>query len=313
MKRIVSVVLAAAVFMLALTGCAPKAEISVIALKGPTGMGMAYLMEGQGEGKYSIDLTNMPDDISGLVASGNVDIAAVPINMASALYNRLNGDVRIIAVNTLGVLYVLENGNTVNSLEDLRGKTLYATGQAATPQYILEYLLEKNGLSGDVTVEYYQDHAELSTLLAAGRVSAGMLPEPNVTATLMSNADIRVALDITALWGETCETELVQGCIIVRKEFLEKHGRDVDRFLKDYSSSVEKVNANPAEASEVIARHGIMANKEAAERAIPNCNIVCYTGDEMRDSARGMLEVLFQMEPKSIGGAMPPSDFYYVP
>ena len=313
MKRIVSVILAAAVLMLALAGCAPRAEISVIALKGPTGMGMAYLMEGQGDGKYSIDLTNMPDDISGLVASGNVDIAAVPVNMASALYNRLDGGVRIIAVNTLGVMYVLENGNAINSLEDLRGGTLYATGQAATPQYILDYLLEKNGLSGDVTVEYSQDHAELSALLASGRVSVGMLPEPNVTATLMSNADIRVALDITELWRGACQTELVQGCIIVRKEFLEKHKRDVDRFLKDYASSVEKVNANPAEASEIIAGHGIMANGAAAERAIPNCNIVCYTGDEMRDSARGMLEVLFQMEPKSIGGAMPPSDFYYVP
>ncbi len=313
MKRIVSVILAAAVCILALAGCAPKAQISVIALKGPTGMGMAYLMEGQGEGKYSIDLTNMPDDISGLVASGSVDIAAVPINMASALYNRLDGDVRIIAINTLGVLYVLENGNTINSLEDLRGRTLYATGQAATPQYILDYLIEKNGLSGDVTVEYYQDHAELSALLAAGRVSVGMLPEPNVTATLMSNADMRMALDITKLWSEVCQTELVQGCIIVRKEFLEKHKRDVDSFLKDYGSSVEKVNANPGEASEIIARHGIMANEAAAEKAIPNCNMVCYTGDEMRDSARGMLEVLFQMEPKSIGGAMPPSDFYYVP
>ena len=262
MKRIVSVILAAAVLMLALAGCAPRAEISVIALKGPTGMGMAYLMEGQGQGKYSIDLTNMPDDISGLVASGNVDIAAVPVNMASALYNRLDGGVRIIAVNTLGVMYVLENGNAINSLEDLRGGTLYATGQAATPQYILDYLLEKNGLSGDVTVEYYQDHAELSALLASGRVSVGMLPEPNVTATLMSNADIRVALDITELWRGACQTELVQGCIIVRKEFLEKHKEDHLYFFTTKGRKVYSEQTYPDDSYLIFGREDAGIDEE---------------------------------------------------
>lgn len=288
----------------------PQAPLSVVALKGPTGMGIVKLMQDDYKAKYSIALATAPDDITGQIASGQVDIAAVPINLAAALYNKTQGKVTMIAVNTLGVLYVLENGSEVNSIADLAGKTLVATGQGSTPEYIINYLLEKNGLTDKVQVEYKSEHSELATLMAAGQVKLGMLPEPNVTATLAKNKELRVALDLTEEWNKVSDTELVQGCIIVRNEVLETNAQAVTEFLNDYKVSTEFVNQNKAEAAQLIETYGIMANAALAEQAIDKCNIVFLSGEEMKSAAAAMLNVLFEANPKSVGGALPGEEFY---
>ncbi len=327
MKRVITGLIAL-LLAFALVGCAAQADpkpadtpvaLRVIALKGPTGMGMARLMDQAESGELenfdlTFALTSAPDDVVGQVVAGDVDVAAVPINLASALYNKTEGDVVLLAINTLGVLYVLENGSEIQSIGDLAGKTLYATGQASTPEYILNYLLEKNGLTDQVTVEYKAEHSELATLMASGEVTLGMLPEPNVTAVTLKNQDVRVALDLTEEWNKVCDTQLVQGCIIMRRSVFEDEAvqKALPAFLDAYAASADYTATNPQEAAALIEKYEIMASAAAAQKALPNCNIVCMRGQEMKDTASAMLEVLFNANPKSVGGALPGDDLYYV-
>ncbi|MBR0156782.1 MAG: ABC transporter substrate-binding protein [Clostridia bacterium] len=319
MKKIISIVLAALMLVscIALAACkkdepADDAEqttdIRIAALKGPTGMGMVKLM-GDDQPHYQVSIEASPDALAPRFISGDVDIAAVPVNLASVLYNKLEGDVVVLAVNTLGVLYVLENGDTVHSVADLNGKKLYATGQAATPEYILNYLLEKNGVTAEI--EYVGEHAALATMLASGEAEIGMLPQPNVTAATMQSENLRVALDLTEEWNKVSDTQLVQGVIIARKAFVEANKEAVDIFLRDYEASTKFVNENVDEAAKLIAEAEILPKEALAKKAIPTCNITFIKGADMKTAVSGMLGVLFEANPKSIGGKLPGDDFYY--
>ena len=303
----------------AATQSSEKPALNVVALKGPTGMGMVELMQrskdGEASANYNFTLAAAPDEISGKLVTGEVDIAAVPVNLAAALYNKTQGKVTMIAVNTLGVLYVLENGDSVKSVADLAGKTLYAIGQGATPEYILNYLLEKSGVAGKVTVQYMTDQSELATLLAADQqgVKLAMLPEPSVTAALLKNKDLRVALDLTAEWNKISGgTQLVQGCLVVRNDVLSKDRAAVDAFLKEYAVSTAFTNDQPADAAKLMEAFGVLPSAAAAQAAIKKCNIVCLTGADMKSSASAMLATLFAADPKSVGGKLPGGDFYYM-
>jgi NitT/TauT family transport system substrate-binding protein len=292
------------------------AKINVAALKGPTGIGMVKLMEdgekGESLNTYNFTIAAAPDEVVGKVASGEVDVAAVPTNVAATLYAKTEGKVEIMALNTLGVLYVLENGETINSVKDLSGKTLHASGQGATPEYVMNYILEKNGVT-DCTIEWHGEHAELATLIASGEVELALLPEPNVTSVLMKSETTRVALDLTEEWNAVAgdESELTMGCLIVRKDFAEENKKALNAFLEEYEASVEYVNSNVADAAQLVEKFGIMPAAAAAEKAIPNCNIVYVDGDEMKTSIEALYNVLFEANPKSIGGALPGEDFYY--
>ncbi|HHT86307.1 MAG TPA: ABC transporter substrate-binding protein [Clostridiales bacterium] len=313
MKHTIKVITAltlVAVFLFSFTACknTESEPIKIMALKGPTGMGMAYLMENNAD-KYDISLAGAPDDIVAAFSSGEAKIAAVPINLASTLYHKLNGDVVMLAINTLGVLYIIENGNTIQSLEDLEGKTIYATGKGSTPEYILSYLLKANDINA--TVEFKAEHSELATLLASKEVDLGMLPEPNVSAVLMKNKDARIALDLTEEWNKLFDSELVQGCLIANKTFVEQNEERIRDFITDYKTSTDFVNNKVEEAAELIAKYEILPSKEAAAKAIPNCNIVMYTANKMKQEAKNMFNILFSIERKSIGGSLPGDDFYY--
>ena len=290
------------------------APIRVAALNGPTGMGMSFLMSADENGEtaqdYEFTLSGDPSAVNAAFINGDYDIAAVPINVAAVLYQK-TGNVKLLAVNTLGVLYVLENGDSIQRIDDLAGKTVMATGQASTPEYVLSYLLEQNGLADSVEVQYLTEHSELASLMAAGECTLGMLPEPNVTVVTTKNPDVRVALDLTEEWEKTTGVQLVQGCIIASAQFAGENPGAVDIFLDEYAQSVENVNSDPAAAAQLISQYGIVESAETAEKAIPNCNIVCLTGDELRASADAMFNVLFEANPQSIGGAIPGEDIYY--
>jgi len=298
---------------------AEKPALSVVALKGPTGMGMVELMQQSKDGKaaadYTFSLAAAPDEVSGKLITGEADIAAVPVNLAATLYNKTGGKVRMLAVNTLGVLYILENGDTVHSVADLAGTKLYAVGQGATPEYILNYLLDKNGAAGKADIQYMADQSELAALLASGLngVKLAMLPEPSVTAALLKNKSLRVALDLTAEWNKVSGgTQLVQGCLVVRTDALEKNRAAVDGFLTEYAASAAFTNEQPAEAAKLMESFGVLPSAAAAQAAIKNCNIVCLRGDDMKRSASAMLNTLFAADPKSVGGTLPGDDFYYM-
>ena len=297
---------------------AQKAAVSVAALIGPTGMGLVKLMDDQDKGSaknnYSFVLSGTPDDIVAKITSGEADIAAVPVNLAPTLYNKTNGNVELIAINTLGVLYVVENGDTVKTVSDLKGKTLYASGQAATPEYVLNYILSKNGMEPgtDLTVEYKADHSELASLVIAGKAGLAVLPEPFVTTVTQKNPDVHVALDLTREWDAIGDNgALIMGVMIVRKEFADKNPDALLTFMDEYKASTEYVNGNAKDASALVEKYGIMSSAALAEKAIPNCNIVYIDGQEMKDQIAPFYQILFDSNPKSIGGALPDDAFYY--
>lgn len=300
-----------------------KTAVSIAAINGPTGIGLVGLMQendaGNTRNDYNFTIVNGPDDVVGKVTSGEVDIAAVPSNLASTLYNKTQGKVQVAAINTLGVLYVLTSREDIQSIDDLAGKTLYATGQGATPEYVLNYILQQHGLQDQVEIEYKAEHSELATLAAAGEVDLCMLPEPNVTAVLSQNQNMHMALDLTKEWESATQTaglqnsQLTMGVIVVNKEFAKQHPEAMQAFLEEYKQSVETVNADPEKAGQLVEQYGIMPKAAVATQAIPNCNIVMIQGQEMNDIEASFLQVLFDANPKSVGGAMPGEDFYYLP
>ena len=284
-------------------------------LKGPTGMGMAKVVNDQklssSNPKYTFEFFGAPEDITAKLISGNLDVAAVPVNLAAVINKKTNGAYVIAAINTLGVLHIVENGNSVNSIADLEGKTLHATGQASTPEYMLDYILEKNGLTGKVNIEWHTEHSELATLVAAGQVDLAMLPEPHVTSALVKNASLRAAIDLTLEWDEVSDGDAVQGCLIVSRKAIESNKAKVDAFLDDYKASVDYVNTSIVDASAIIAELGIVGAAKIAEKAIPRCNIVFIEGDAMISSLKAFYTVLFNANPSSIGGTMPNDSLYY--
>lgn len=283
-------------------------------LKGPTGMGMAKIVtdnNASSDPKYSFEFFGAPEDITAKLISGNLDVAAVPVNLAAVINKKTNGEYVIAAINTLGVLHIVEKGNTLSSIADLSGKTLHATGQASTPEYMLNYILEKNGLKDKVTVVWHTEHSELATLVAAGEVEYAMLPEPHVTSAILKNNELRAAIDLTAEWDKVSEGDAVQGCLVVSKKALDEHKAKVLEFLDDYKASVDFVNNNIPEAAQMIAELGIVGAAKAAENAIPRCNIVFIEGDEMVKSLNEFYGVLYNANPASIGGKLPDDSLYF--
>lgn len=264
-------------------------DVNVAALKGPTAMGMVKLMDDSDNGDtganhYNFTIAASPDEITPQIVQGNVDIAAVPANLASVLYNKEGVDVSVLAVNTLGVLYIVENGDSVQSVADLKGKTIYASGKGATPEYALNYMLTANGIDPekDVTIEYKSEHSECVAALAANEDAVAMLPQPFVTVAMTQNENIRVALDLTEEWekssadGDTKAT-LITGVVIARNDFIEAHPDAVETFLQQYEASVNYVNDNVAEAAVLVGNYDIVA-AQVAEKAI---NVTLHLLPEM--------------------------------
>ena len=323
MKKILSLSLAALMLLslLALSACGgkidPELDVRIMVLNGTTGFGMAKLMHDEENDRtvldYEIDVETDASNVTYALINGDVDIAALPTNAASVVYNRSGGKVQILAINTLGVLYLLSNGETVTDFESLRGKTVYVPAQ--NPTFIFKALCEANGLTvgTDVFIDNsYAQPADLRTAVAAGQVTLAVLPEPMVTIAKSANASVSVALDLTAEWDKVFDPgSLVQGCVVVRREFAEAHPNEVAQFLKDYEASIRYLNENPADAARMIAEAEIFANAAVAEKAIPNCNVTYVDGKEMKAAMAKFLEIMHGVAPASVGGALPADDFYY--
>ncbi len=295
-------------------------EIKVGALKGPTGFGMSKLIDDVENGSSSvhadIQILPTPDKLVPMVVKGELDFACVPTNLAAVLYNKTGGEIEICAVNTLGVLHLVgteENADKIKSIADLKGTTLMATGKGAVPEYLLNHLIEANGLvlNEDVVVDYSLTHQELAASVAAGENDLAMLPQPFVTIAAMKGENVVEILNLEEEWLKIYQDmPITTGCIIVKKAFLEEHPEAAEAFLNDYKASIAWVNENPVEASQMIEKYGIFPKAKVAEKAIPNCNMVYMDGDEMKESVSGFLNVLFEANPKSVGGSMPAEDFY---
>lgn len=293
------------------------ADVNIAALKGPTAMGMLKIMSDNENGdalnNYKFEIAGTADEVVAKLVKGELDIAAVPCNLASVLYNKTQGGVSVMAVNTLGVLYVLDTTGNVKNVSDLKGKTIYTVGKGTTPEFALNYVLKKNGLEPgkDVKIEFKSEATELATLLAAGKAELCMLPEPYVTTVLSKNDKVKVAFSLTEEWKNVQpEFKLLTGVVIVRNGFLESNKAAVDAFMTEYKASVDYVNKNTAQSAKLCAKFEI-APEAVAKTAIPRCNIVFIEGDAMKKDIKGYLSVLFEADAKSVGGKLPDEKFYY--
>ncbi len=300
---------------------APAADgtVRVAGLKGPTTMGMVKLMQDIEDdataGSYEVTMHGTADEITPKLISGELDVAALPANLASVLYSRTEGGVQVAAINTLGVLYVVEAGDTVHSVEDLRGRTIYSTGKGTTPEFALNYILSRNGVdpAADVTIDYRSEATEVAAMMAGEAGALAVLPQPYVTAVGMQNEAARVALSLSDEWDKVSQdSSMVTGVLVVRSAFIDENPEAFSGFLADYQASIEWVNANTAEAAELVAKYGIVEKAPVAEKALPACNIVYIAGEEMKTALSGYLGVLQEQNPEAVGGQLPGDDFYYL-
>lgn len=290
----------------------------IAGLQGPTTMGMVKLMKDQESMEsplYDVTMYGAADEIVPLLTKGELDAAAIPANLAATLYQKTEGKIQVAAVNTLGVLYVVTTGDDVASVADLAGKTIYSTGKGTTPEYVLNYILTENGIdpAKDVTIEYKSEATEvLSTLQSAGEGAVAVLPQPYVTAAQAQVEGLNVALDLTEEWNKIDQdSQLITGVLAVRSDYAEQHPEELEVFLADYRSSIEWVTANTADAAQLVAEYGIVAKAPLAEKALPACNITYMDGADMKQALSGYLDVLYQQDAASVGGALPGDDFYY--
>ncbi|MBQ8313942.1 MAG: ABC transporter substrate-binding protein [Clostridia bacterium] len=316
MKKFVAMLMTLCLVLSLATFAVAEEAINVYALKGPTGIGLVKVMN-DNDGTYNFTLAGAPDEVTAAVINGDANIAAVPTNLAATLYNKTQGKVQLVALNTLGVLHIVTSDPAIQSLSDLEGKTLWATGQGSTPEYVLNYILEANGLADKVEVQYLAEHAELATQAASGMVDVALLPEPHVTSVLNQNKDFRIALDVTELFNQAAAGKgenavLSMGCVIVNKEWATNNADKLAAFMEAYAASVEFVNTNVDEASQMVEAQGIIPKAAVAKKAIPNCHIVFITGEEMKSQIAPFFQVLFNANAKSVGGALPVDDFYYI-
>lgn len=298
-------------------------DVRVASLKGPTSIGLVNFMAVAEESpanlgnSYDFSIYGSADELAPLLMSGGVDIALLPSNLAATLYNRTEGEIITLAVNTLGVLYVVSGDDTVTDMSSLAGRTVLMTGKGTTPEYVMSYLLEQGGLTGEVTLEYKSEATEVAAALAQDPAAIGILPEPYATAIASKDLSIDYRISLTEVWNEVVEErgeahQLITGVTVVRKEFAEAHPEVVQEFIEQQALSINTALANLTGTAELIVEYGIVDDAQVAEKAIPRCNLVMITDDDMRRALEGYLGVLYSYDPESLGGSLPGDDFYYM-
>ena len=338
MKKLTAILMGLIVIVAVFTGCgnggskqdvtptpgttATLVEMKIGSLKGPTSMGLVYLMKQAEENKaannYDFTMYTSADELLPLITKGELDIAMIPANVASVLYNKTNGAISVIDVNTLGVLYMVSGDEGIKSLQDLKAKTIYMTGKGTVPEYVLSYLLKSNNMEAgkDVKIEFKSEPTEVASILAQDPSAIGLLPQPFVTSAMLQNQQLKIVLDLTEQWNSVQGkggSTLLTGVTVIRNEFLKKNEGAVKSFLKEYKASTEYVNSNVKDAAQLVAEKEIVAKAAIAEKAIPYCNITYMDGEDMKAALSGYLQVLFDQNPTSVGGKLPGEDFYYIP
>ncbi|NLX82537.1 MAG: ABC transporter substrate-binding protein [Clostridiales bacterium] len=313
MKKLTSILLASLLILSVLSGLAeaPPPPLRVGALKGPTAMGLVKLMkDDEGKNGYAFTLAASPDALVPELVRGNLDLACVPVNLAAILYANTKGAIQVVNINTKGVLYIVERGETVKSLADLKGRTIYASGKASTPEYALNHLLSEAGV--EANLEWKAEHAEALAALMADEKGLALLPQPFVTVAQSKSQDIRMALDLNAQWKEQFDSELITGVTVARKEVIKQDAERLANFLTDYEASITYVNENVPEAAALIGEFDIF-NAQVAEKALPHCSIAFVKGEEMKALLVPFYQMLFEQNPQATGGSLPDDGFYYLP
>lgn len=320
-NRVVALLLSVLLIAFSLTACTSKNSMSAInveAMKGPTLIGTLKMMDTgtgiTGNNQYNVTVSEQASAVAASLTNGEIDIAALPVNTAATLYQKTNGNIKLLAVNTLGTLSVVSNGIEINSVSDLKGKTIYLSGQGSSPEYVFDYILETNGIDPktDVNIEYVQDHTTLATELSTGKIDLAVVPEPYTTMVLNENPEVKIALDLNEEWSKIPDnnSQITMGCMVTTKDYADSHQSEIDSFLNDYDSSVDFANIDIQTTAELCEKYGVMS-QDVAVQAIPKCNIVDIQGTEMKQAVEGFLTVLYNQNPSSVGGNLPDENFYY--
>ena len=317
MKKFVSILMTLVLTLSLAAGAMAEPMANVAALKGPTAMGMVKMMSDDAGANWNFTIAAAADEIAPKLIQGELDIAAVPANLAATLYNKTQGKVQVLAINTLGVLYIIENGETVQSVEDLKGRTIYSAGQGATPEYALNYILKENGIdpTTDVNIIFSKEHTECLNAVMNNPTAVALLPQPFVTTAMTKAPGVRIALDLNQLWadvqeGKENQSALLTGVVVARKEFVENNPEAVNAFMDAYAASVAFANEDVDATAALIGSYEIVP-EAVAKAALPYCCIVMIEGEEMQQKLSGYLQVLFDQNPASVGGAMPNEEFYF--
>ncbi len=329
MKKLIALFLSALMLALPLFGCQSEddskkdsresVEIRIAGMTGPTSIGFVNIMEananGESKNNYKFSVHGAADEVVPLIIKGEIDIAAVPVNVASNLYNKTNGNVQLLAVNTLGMLSIVEKGVEINSVADLKGQKIYASGKGTLTEYTLRYILSKNNIDPDTDAELIFDAkpdgviAKISSL----ETFVAMLPQPAETTVLNKFADAKAVIDINAEWSKLQpENDIVTAVVVVRKEFADAHPDEVANFLDEYKTSIQLVNSDAAKAAELVVKHGVFQNAAVIQKAIPKCNITFVAGNDMKSLVNSYLGVLYEYNAQSVGGKLPAEDFFYI-
>lgn len=326
-KKIFSVLLMMIMVFTLIVGCSSEEEstalVRVAGLKGPTSMGLLNLMEkndkGEAKGQYEFSMMTAADEILPLMIKGELDVALIPANVASVLYNKTNGGISVIDINTLGVLYMVSGDAEIKTPADLVGKTIYLTGKGTTPDYVLHYILSANMIGEDeYTLEYKSEATEVAAVLASDPDAVGLLPQPFVTAACAQNDALNIVMDMNKEWANIQENEehassLVTGVTVVRNEFLQQNESSVKLFLSEHKDSVKAINEDTQHGASLAVEKGIVAKEGIAMKAIPNCNITYIDGKDMKQALEGYLQALAGQNIEAVGGKLPEEDFYYIP
>lgn len=317
MKQLLAFVIALSLLLCPMALAEQTQPVRVGTLKGPTTIGLVRLMDlaekGETDTPYAFAM-DTADAFMAQLVNGEIDIVTIPANAAAIWYNKLEGAVKVIDINTLGVLYMVAANDEVTGMADLAGRTVASTGKGTSPEWVLRALLAANGIAeDDVALEYKSEPTEVMQALVSGAADIGLLPQPFVTAACAQNEDLRVVLDMTEEWSRAKpDSKLCTGVTVVRTAFLEENPEAVAAFLADHAESAAFANEHTAEAAELVAAAGIIEKAPVAEKAIPKCNIVCLSGEEMKAALGGYLQALFELEPSAVGGALPDDGFYYI-
>ena len=315
MKKLISTVLTLALGITMLCGCQKEDDVTIRigSLSGPTTIGIINMMNETMDTHNSYDFTvsTQPDEIAASLNAGDLDIALIPANLASILYNRTEGGIQVIDINTYGVLYCITTDPSITSVSDLSGKTVITTGQGATPEYAMNYLLEQYGVT-DCTLDFKTEGSEVIASLQADPNQIAVLPQPAATAAMVQIEGMDIAFSLDEAWSEVSDSRLVTGVTVVRTEFLEQHPDAVASFIVDHHNSVVLANSEVEQTAQLVVDAGIVGAVPVAQRAIPLCNIDCVASAQMRTDLEGYLQTLYDANPQAVGGAMPGDDFYHV-
>ncbi len=326
-KKLLLMLMLCVTLALTFTGCTGKDKetegargensINIGCMKGPTGIGMIKLLSDSESEKtvndYNYTIAGTADEISTGLIKGELDIAAVPCNLASVLYNKTEGEIVTVAINTLGVLYIVEEGNDIGDVSDLKDMTIYTTGQGTTPEYTLRYMLTAAGIDPDkdVDIQFKAEATEVVAALSLDTEAVAMLPQPYVTVALNSNENYRIALDVTEEWEKIAEdSTVVTGVLVARKSYIEENEAAFGDFMEEYKASTEYANSNVDDTAKLLEKFEIIAKAEVAKKAIPYCNVTYIVGGEMIKKAMPYLSVLYEQNSAAVGGKLEEGMFY---